>query len=80
MSLSRYVILLLLLLLSARPTAVFSHCKHVAKDRNTRDHSAWTEGNGDPMHAVYPTQYTSRMATAMVMQEVGADTRIIVKE
>ena len=29
---------------------------------------------------VYPTQYTSRMRTARAKQEVGADTRIIVKE
>ena len=30
--------------------------------------------------SVYPTQYTSRMGTAKVKQEVGADTKIIVKE
>ena len=24
----------------------------IQKDRNTRDHSAWTMGNGDPMHKV----------------------------
>ena len=29
---------------------------------------------------VYPTQDTSRMETARVKVEVGADTRIIVKE
>ena len=28
---------------------------------------------------VYPTQYPSRMETARVKQEAGADTRIIVK-
>ena len=29
---------------------------------------------------MYPTQYTSRMGTARVREEVGADTRVIVKE
>ena len=29
---------------------------------------------------VYPTQYTSLMETARAMEEVGVDTRIIVKE
>ena len=29
---------------------------------------------------VYPTQYTSRMETARVKEEVGADTSVIVKE
>ena len=29
---------------------------------------------------VYPTQYTSRLATARVKQEEAADTRVIVKE
>ena len=29
---------------------------------------------------VYPTQYTSRMGTARVKEEEGADTGIIVKE
>ena len=29
---------------------------------------------------VYPTQYTSRIETTKVKEEVGADTRIIVKE
>ena len=28
---------------------------------------------------VFPTQYTSRMETVRVKEEVGADTRIIVK-
>ena len=24
----------------------------ILKDQNTREHSAWTAGNGDPMHEV----------------------------
>ena len=46
----------------------------------TRDHPVLTVGNGDPMHGVYPTQDTSRMETARVKEEEGADTRIIDKE
>ena len=35
---------------------------------------------GTHSRVVYPTQYTSRVETARVKEEVGADTRIIVKE
>ena len=35
----------------------------------------WSHARG-----VYPTQYTSRMETARVKKEVGADTSIIDKE
>ena len=35
---------------------------------------------GSHARCVYPRQYNSRMGTAMVKKEVGADTRIIVKE
>ena len=57
------------------------------KVQKTRDHSAWTIGNGDPTYEVciphsilraYPTQYTTRMETERVKEEEGADTRIIV--
>ena len=34
---------------------------------------------GSHERGVYPTQYTSSMGTASVKQEVGADTRKIVK-
>ena len=34
---------------------------------------------GSHARRVYPTQYTSRIETAKVKEEVGADTRIIVK-
>ena len=42
-------------------------------------HLEWTVGNGDA-RGVYPTQDTSRMETARVEEEKGADTRIIIKE
>ena len=35
---------------------------------------------GSHARGVYPTQYTSRMETAWVKKEEGADTRIIVKK
>ena len=35
---------------------------------------------GSHARSVYPTLHTSRMGTAVVKQEVGADTRIIAKE
>ena len=35
---------------------------------------------GSHARGVYPTQYTSRMEKATVKEEVGADTRRIVKE
>ena len=35
---------------------------------------------GSHARGVYPTQYTSRMGTARMIQEEEADTRIIVKE
>ena len=34
---------------------------------------------GSHARGVYPTQYTSRMKTARVKEEEGADTRIMVK-
>ena len=44
----------------------------IQKYQNTRDHSARTIGNGDPMHEMcirYPTQYTSRMGTKVKQKE-----------
>ena len=35
---------------------------------------------GSHARGLYPTQYTSRMETANMKEEVGADTRISVKE
>ena len=35
---------------------------------------------GSRARSVYPTQDTSRMGTARVKEEVGEDTKIIVKE
>ena len=35
---------------------------------------------GSHARGVYPTEHNSRMGTARVKEEVGADTRIIVKE
>ena len=35
---------------------------------------------GSHARDVYPTQYTSRMETAGVKEEVGAESRIIIKE
>ena len=51
----------------------------ILKDRNTRDYSAWTIGNGAPIKGlcIHPTQDTSRMGTARVKQEEEADTRIM---
>ena len=40
----------------------------IPNDQNTRDHSAWTIGDGDPI------QYTSRMGTAGVKEEEKTDT------
>ena len=63
----------ILLLLFTKFKAVFSRCEDIAKDRNTRDHLAWTAGNEDL------TQNTSRMGTARVKEEEETDTRIIEK-
>ena len=52
----------------------------ILKDQNTRDHLAWTAGNGDPMNEVFPTQDTQRRGTARVKQQEEAGTRIIVIE
>ena len=38
------------------------------------EHLVWTVRNGDPMH-----EYSLRLETARVKEEVGADTKIIVK-
>ena len=54
---------------------MFRCCDDVEKDRNTRDHLAWTAGNGNPMHEVC----IIRMVTTRVKQEDEADNRIIVK-
>ena len=63
-----------------RGVRVFSRCEDVAKDRNTREeHLVWTVGNGDPMYEVCIPHNTLRMETARVKEEVGADTKIIVK-
>ena len=42
----------LLLLLYTWLKAVFSRYEDVLLDRKTRDHLAWTTGNGDPMYRV----------------------------
>ena len=42
----------MLILLYTKLKEVFSRYVDVARDRNTRDHSAWTAGNVDPMHGV----------------------------
>ena len=70
-----------LLLLHSGLNAVFGQYKVVPKDRNSRDHLAWTAGTGvSHARGVYPMQDTSRMRTARVKQEEDADTRKIVKE
>ena len=58
-----------------RGVRVLSRCEDVANDRNTWGTSSMDCGE----RGVYPTQYTSRMETARVKEEEGADTRIIVK-
>ena len=54
----------------------------ILKDRNTKNHSAWTIENREGSHArgVYLTQDISRMGTARMKQEQETDTRIIVIE
>ena len=48
---------------------------------NTRGTSSMDyRERGSHARGVYPTQYTSRMETARVKQEEGADTKVIVKE
>ena len=44
--------------------AVLSQYKIASKDRNTRDHLAWTIGVGSHARSGYPTHDTSRMGTA----------------
>ena len=64
-----------------RGLRVFSRCKDVTKDRNTRGTSSMDCMElGSHARGVYPAQYTSRMGTARVKEELGADTRKIVKE
>ena len=64
-----------------RGLRVFSRCKDVAKDRNTRGTSSMDcRERGSHARGVYSTQYTSRIGTARVKEEVGADTIIIVKQ
>ena len=48
----------------------------ILKYQNTRDHSAWTSENRDPMHEVCIPQ---RIPRANVKQEEEAGTRIIVR-
>ena len=51
-----------ILLLYTGLKTVFSRCENVAKDQNTRDHLAWTAGNGDPMHEVcIPAEYLAHV-------------------
>ena len=70
----------ILSLLYTRLKAVFSRCQDVARDRNTRGTSSIDcRDRGSHARGVYLTLYTSRMETARVKQEEGADTRIIVK-
>ena len=60
---------------------VFSRCKDVAKDRNSRGTSSMNcRERGSHARDVHPTQDTSRMETARVKEEEEVDTRIIVKE
>ena len=64
-----------------RGLRVFSRRKDVAKDRTTRGTSSIDcRERGSQARGEYPTQYTSRMETARVKEDVGTDTRIIVKE
>ena len=51
----------------------------ILKDQNTRNHSAWTMGNGHLMQGICIPHsiYTSHMGTARVKEEVRADTRIM---
>ena len=59
----------------------FIRCQDVAKDLNIRGTSSMDcRERGSNARGVYPTQYTSRMETAKVEEEEGADRRIIVKE
>ena len=63
-----------------RGLRVFSRGEDVAKDRNTRGTSNMDcREQGSRARSVYPTQYISGMETARVKEEVGTDTRIIVK-
>ena len=64
-----------------RGLRVCSPRENVVKDRNRRGTSSMDcRVRGFHERGVYPTQYTSRMEIARVKKEVGADTRIIVKE
>ena len=63
-----------------RSLRVFSRCEDVAKNLNTRGTSSLDyRERGSHARGVYPTQYTSRMGTERVKEEVGSETRIIVK-
>ena len=47
-------------------------------DRNTRDYSAWTVGNGDPMHELcIPHSIPRAWKKVSVKQEEEPDTRIM---
>ena len=64
-----------------RGLRVSSRCEDVAKDQNTRGTSSMDcRERRSHARGVYPTQYTSRMGTARMKEEEGAETRIIVKE
>ena len=68
-----YTIIIVISLKQAFPTLT-----HDQKKKITRDHSAWTIGNGDPMHGMcIPTRYISRMGAARVKKEEETDTRIL---
>ena len=53
-----------------RGLKVFSRCKDVVKDRNTRGtFSMDCREQGSQARRVYPTQYTSRMGTARMKEQ-----------
>ena len=64
-----------------RGLRVFSRCKDVAKDRNTRGASSMDcRERGSHARGVCPTQYTSRMGISSVKQEEEADTSVMAIE
>ena len=62
---------IIIIIISSKFKAVLFHATNmILKYQNTRDHLPWTACRERRSHArgVYPTQYTSRMGTAMVNQ------------
>ena len=63
---------------------IISRCsrwKDVAKDRNAKGTSSMDcRERGSHARGVNPTQNTSRLGTARIKEEEGADARIIVKD